>query len=52
MWLGEEPATPDELKGLCAPFPSERMTRWPVGKRVGNVRNDDPEIVWPISIAG
>ena len=51
-WLGEEAATSDEPKTLCAPFASERMTSWPVDKRVGNVRNDDPEIVSPISIAG
>jgi hypothetical protein len=27
-----------------APYPSERMTYWPVSTRVGNVKNNDPSI--------
>ena len=34
LWLGEEPADPDELKALLTPFPSEEMTCWPVSSRV------------------
>jgi len=44
-WLGETPATSAELKGLCAPFPSERMTSWPVDRAVGNVKYDEPRLI-------
>jgi putative SOS response-associated peptidase YedK len=48
-WLGEEPADPRQLKALLAPYPSEAMTCWPVSPRVGNVRNNDPSLIEPIS---
>jgi putative SOS response-associated peptidase YedK len=32
---------------LLRPYPAERMTAWEVGDRVGNVRNDDPELLAP-----
>ena len=41
-WLGETPATDAELQALLRPYPAEGMKLWPVDKRVGNVRNDDP----------
>jgi putative SOS response-associated peptidase YedK len=44
-WLGEEPATEDELRALLVPSPNERIKLWPVSKRVGNVRNDTPDLV-------
>ena len=44
-WLGEVRATNADLKALCAPFPSERMTSWPVDRAVGNVKNDEPRLV-------
>jgi len=47
-WLGDEPTTHDELKALCAPFPSERMILWPVDAAVGNVKNDEPNLVQTI----
>lgn len=42
-WLG----TPDDRSALLArgSFPAERMECWPVGKAVGNVRNDRPDLV-------
>lgn len=46
-WLGEEPASEGELKALLEPCPSERIKLWAVGKNVGNVRNDGPELVQP-----
>jgi hypothetical protein len=49
LWLGEEPAGPDELKALLTPFPSEEMTCWPVSSRVGNVRNNDASLIEPIA---
>lgn len=50
-WLGEVPATNEELKELLTPFPSERMNLWPVDKRVGNVRNNDASLVATIDLA-
>ncbi len=44
-WLGEEPANDNELKALLKPFPSARMTAWPVGKAVGSVKNTGPELI-------
>jgi putative SOS response-associated peptidase YedK len=45
-WL--EPATVERLPvDLLRPFPAEQMTAWPVSNRVGNVRNNDPELLAP-----
>src|SRR5215469_10710420 len=44
-WLGETNATPGDLQKLLGPFPADRMECWPVGKAVGNVANDGPELV-------
>lgn len=41
----EAPATNDELKALLRSFPTEQVTCWKIGARVGNVRNDDPACV-------
>ena len=30
---------------LMRPFPAQSMIAWPVSERVGNVRNDDPELL-------
>jgi putative SOS response-associated peptidase YedK len=40
-WLG----TPEERKSLLRSFPAERMECWPVGKAVGNVKNEGPELI-------
>jgi putative SOS response-associated peptidase YedK len=34
---------------MLAPYPASDMTLWPVSNAVGNVRNDGPELVEPIS---
>ena len=44
-WLGEVPASDAELKALLVPCPSDAIEVWPVDPRVGNVRNDSPELV-------
>ena len=49
MWLGEEPAEPLALKALLAPLPSEQMSGWPVSARVGNVKNNDANLIEPIA---
>jgi putative SOS response-associated peptidase YedK len=30
---------------LLRPYPAEKMAAWPVGDRVGNVRNNDPQLL-------
>ena len=30
---------------LLRPFPAEKMVAWPVSDRVGNVRNNDPQLL-------
>jgi putative SOS response-associated peptidase YedK len=51
MWLGEEPADTQRLKALLAPYPAEGLTVWPVDKRVGYVKNNDPLLTRPIAAA-
>jgi putative SOS response-associated peptidase YedK len=48
-WLGEAPASADELQGLFRPFAAERMRAYPIGSRVGNVKNDDAALIEPIN---
>jgi len=48
LWLGEEAANVPQLKALLAPYPSEKMTCWPVSTRVGNVKNNDPSLIEPL----
>ncbi len=47
-WLGETAATADDLKAMLKPYPGEGMTFWPVDRRVGNVRNDSPNLFAPL----
>ena len=42
----------NQLKVLLAPYPSEEMIAWPVGPRVGNVKDNDPSLIKPIAGAG
>lgn len=43
-WLS--PGDPAHLPiDLLRPYPAEKMLAWPVSQRVGNVRNDDPELL-------
>jgi putative SOS response-associated peptidase YedK len=50
-WLGEQPATVQDLKAMLAPYPSDEMICWPVSPRVGNVKNNDPSLIEPIVAA-
>jgi putative SOS response-associated peptidase YedK len=43
-WLGEEPATDQELLALLRPCPDERLNIWRADNEVGNVRNTGPEL--------
>ena len=47
-WLGEVPATDEELLAMLRPSPDEALKVWPVDKKVGNVRNKGAELVVPV----
>jgi putative SOS response-associated peptidase YedK len=47
-WLGEEPATNEQLLDLLTACPDEWLKIWPVDKKVGNVRNQGAELMLPI----
>ena len=52
VWLGEATADLERLKALLAPYPAKDMVIWPVDRRVGNVKNNDPSLIEPIERAG
>ena len=43
-WLGEAPATEEELLALLKPCPDDALKICEVDRRVGNVRNNGPEL--------
>jgi putative SOS response-associated peptidase YedK len=45
QWLGEEPASEQELLALLNPSPDEAIKIWPVSKMVGNVRNNGAQLL-------
>ncbi len=48
-WL--DPATPaDGLLAVLRPYAAERMDKYPVSSRVGNVRNNDERLVEPLAL--
>ena len=44
-WLSQDSLSPDLRQSLLAPSPDGTLTRWPVGKAVGSIRNDHPELM-------
>jgi putative SOS response-associated peptidase YedK len=52
VWLGEQAADVPQLKSLLAPYPADDMIAWPVSARVGNVKNNNPSLIEPISAVG
>jgi putative SOS response-associated peptidase YedK len=44
-WLGEHPASAEDLKALLKPFPAERMRAYPVSAKVNSVKNDEPSLI-------
>jgi len=49
-WLEPgDPARPPV--DLLRPYPADRMRAWPVSARVGNVRNNDPALLEPVTPA-
>ena len=45
-WLeASDPSRPPT--NLLCPYPAEKMHAWPVGNRIGNVHNNDPDLLTP-----
>jgi putative SOS response-associated peptidase YedK len=51
LWLGAAEASLDELLALLVPYPAVLMRTYPIGKAVGNVKNDEPGLLEPIETA-
>ncbi|MCT7378176.1 SOS response-associated peptidase [Chelativorans salis] len=47
-WLAFEQDDPHDL---LKQFPSEKMKMWPIGRGVGNTRNNTPDVLDPIEVA-
>ena len=48
LWLGEAEG---DVQALLRPAAEDTLRFWPVGKAVGNVRNDGPELLEPATLA-
>jgi putative SOS response-associated peptidase YedK len=48
-WLGDTAASETELSAMLRPYPGAAMTAWAVDRRLGNVRNDDPDLLTPLT---
>lgn len=46
-WLGERPVTSNELQEMLRPYYVKPMKATKIGPRIGNVKNDGPELVEP-----
>jgi putative SOS response-associated peptidase YedK len=46
LWLGEIDGDP---QGLLRPAAEGTLRFWPIDKKVGNVRNDGPELIRPVA---
>jgi putative SOS response-associated peptidase YedK len=44
-WLGHERLNQEQLQRLLSPSPDNILSRWPVGRGVGSVRNDYPGLI-------
>ena len=49
-WLGEEPATEEELLALLKACPDEMLKIWPVDRAVGNVKNNGAQLLCPVEM--
>jgi putative SOS response-associated peptidase YedK len=48
LWLDPYNEDVEELRALLAPLPAGTVVHHPVGPRIGNVRNNDPELIAPV----
>jgi putative SOS response-associated peptidase YedK len=49
VWLDRERFDPELLQSFFVPYPEEEMFAYPVSSIVGNVRNDLPECIEPVT---
>jgi len=50
-WLGEDPASPPDLKAMLRPYASnDDMQAWPVSERVGSYKNNDADLLTPVEV--
>jgi putative SOS response-associated peptidase YedK len=47
-WLETDPARAETLLPLLRPAPDRLLRQWPVSPRVGDVRNDGPQLIDPL----
>ena len=50
-WLGENALADGAIETLLQPYPDNAMAFWAVDRRVGNVRNEGPDLFAPIGLA-
>ena len=48
QWLGERATSNSALQAMLKPFPAKQMECFKIGKRIGNVKYDEPELVNPV----
>ncbi|MGA8694407.1 MAG: SOS response-associated peptidase family protein [Xanthobacteraceae bacterium] len=48
-WLGENSVPESTVNALLGPYPDNAMAFWAVDRRVGNVRNDSPDLFAPLA---
>ena len=48
-WLRENPMTERAVNTLPRPYPEKAVAFWAVDRRVGNVRNDSPDLFAPLN---
>jgi putative SOS response-associated peptidase YedK len=47
-WLGAQPASSAAPRAMLKPFPAERMEAFKIGRKIGNVKSDEPGLVEPV----
>ncbi len=47
-WLDPEVTDPLQVERLLVPYPSDEMEAYPVSRKVGNTRNNGPDLIEPI----
>ena len=47
-WLETAPSRAEDLLPLLRPAPEALLRHWPVSPRVGDVKNDGPELIAPL----
>jgi putative SOS response-associated peptidase YedK len=51
-WLDPEVTDPLQVERLLVPYPADEMEAFPVSRKVGNTRNDGPDLIEPIEDEG